>query len=201
MDMATKDTDTQRPGHLRALNRSSDTDFTDSRLKPKPLRIGRRDASDANLTDISLNDTLMSPDPGALAGDEDSDVGKCERNWEAESLGSPLSNGLHSPSHRAEQHTPPRSDYNPSESPPGATIHGEQCPTTQMDRESCRGGNKADLTYRNAICCEGTISTQPKALRGSMPVATEMLKTVMETSSQINMPRGSDNWLLRSTED
>ncbi|QBZ63666.1 hypothetical protein PoMZ_05352 [Pyricularia oryzae] len=177
MDIATKDTDARRPGHLRALNRSSDTDFTDSRLKPEPLRLGRRDVSGAESTHMSLDDSLMSPDPGALAGDEDSDLGKCERNWEAESLGSPVSNGIHSPSHMGEQ-APPFSDYNPSESPPEAIVHREQGDSAQM----------------------GTILSRSNALTGTLPARTDMLKTVLETS-QPNMPGESESWLLRSTED
>ncbi|TLD20309.1 hypothetical protein PspLS_08652 [Pyricularia sp. CBS 133598] len=201
MDMATKDIDTRRPGHLRALNRSSDTDFTDSRLKPEPLRLGRRDASGAESTHMSLEDTLMSPDPGALAGDEDSDLGKCERNWEAQSLGSPSSNGIHSPSHRDGHHTPPLSDYNPPESLPEATVHREQCDAAPMDRKSCCEDNSANRIYQNAISCSGTISSRPKALKGTMPARIEMLKTVMESSSQPKMPGGSESLLLRSTED
>ncbi|TLS27482.1 hypothetical protein PpBr36_05446 [Pyricularia pennisetigena] len=195
MNMATKDTDTRRPGHLRTLNRSSDTDFTDSRLKPEPLRLGRRDASGAELTHVSSKDTLVSPDPGALAGDEDSDLGKCERNWEAESLGSQFSHNLHGPSHRVEQHTPPRSDYNLSESQ-GATVHREQCGATQMDRESYCEDTRTNLTNRNGISCSVIISSRPNALAGAVPASTEMLKSVIETNSQLNMPGRSDSWLL-----
>lgn len=199
MDIATKDTDARRPGHLRALNRSSDTDFTDSRLKPEPLRLGRRDVSGAESTHMSLDDSLMSPDPGALAGDEDSDLGKCERNWEAESLGSPVSNGIHSPSHMGEQ-APPFSDYNPSESPPEAIVHREQGDSAQMGRKSCCEDNRTNLTYGNVIHCSGTILSRSNALTGTLPARTDMLKTVLETS-QPNMPGESESWLLRSTED